>query len=56
MTQIMNLLYLAPDIQAQILFMTPVAEGRDPITERELRAVTQERCWRRQRKIFRRMA
>jgi len=55
MTQIMNLLHLAPDIQEEILFMGPVEEGRDPITERELRAVTQERCWRRQREIFRRM-
>ncbi|MEQ8850947.1 MAG: hypothetical protein RIB32_04110 [Phycisphaerales bacterium] len=55
MTQIMNLLHLAPDIQEEILFLPPVDEGRDAITERELRAVTQEKCWRRQREIFRRM-
>ncbi|MGP1272692.1 MAG: hypothetical protein ACTS22_05120 [Phycisphaerales bacterium] len=56
MTQIMNLLHLAPDIQEEILFLPPVTAGRDPITERELRAVTQERCWRRQRELFLRMA
>jgi len=37
MTQIMNLLHLAPDIQEEILFMAPVAEGRDPVTERDVR-------------------
>src|SRR5687767_8291664 len=33
MTQIMNLLHLAPDIQEQILLMPEVVEGRDLITE-----------------------
>lgn len=27
-TQIMNLLYLAPDIQQEIFFLPPVTEGR----------------------------
>jgi hypothetical protein len=30
-TQIMNLLYLAPDIQEEILFLPKVERGRDPI-------------------------
>ena len=30
-TQIMNLLYLAPDIQEEILFLSPSVRGRDPI-------------------------
>ena len=34
MTQIMNLLHLAPDIQEQILFMAPVTAGRYQFTER----------------------
>ena len=32
MTQIMNLLHLAPDIQEAILHLPRVMEGRDPIT------------------------
>ena len=30
-TQIMNLLNLAPEIQEEILFLAPVLKGRDPI-------------------------
>ena len=30
MTQIMNLLNLAPDIQEELLLLPPVTEGRDP--------------------------
>ncbi len=50
MTQIMNLLHLAPDIQEAILDLPPVAEGRDPITERDVRPIAAETDWRRQRK------
>ncbi|WP_297030976.1 hypothetical protein [Thermogutta sp.] len=32
-TQIMNLLCLAPDIQEELLFLPRVEQGRDPITE-----------------------
>lgn len=53
MTQIMNLLHLAPDIQEAILFLPDVVEGRDPITERDLRAVTAQLDWDRQRSRFR---
>ena len=45
MTQIMNLLHLAPDIQEEILFLPEVFEGRDPITERDLRPITLETLW-----------
>lgn len=41
-TQIMNLLSLAPDIQEAILCVAPVTSGKDPITERGLRAVVAE--------------
>ena len=45
MTQIMNLLHLAPDIQEEILHLPPVAEGRDPVTERDLRPIAAEINW-----------
>ena len=48
MTQIMNLLHLAPDIQEATLFLNPVA-GRSRLSERALREVVARRCWRSQR-------
>lgn len=53
MTQIMNLLHLAPDIQEEILFLPPVAEGRDPVTERDLRGVAAVAGWGEQRRVWR---
>lgn len=50
MTQIMNLLHLAPDIQEQILFLPIVERGRDPIHERKVRNVTRAISWREQRR------
>jgi hypothetical protein len=52
-TQIMNLLHLAPDIQEAILFLPKVQQGRDPIVLRELQAITHVADWRRQRKMWR---
>lgn len=49
MTQIMNLNHLAPDIQEALLFLPPVARGRDPIHERMLRPIAAEPDWRHQR-------
>ncbi len=49
MTQIMNLLHLAPDIQEALLFLPPVMSGRDPIHERMLRPITVRSAWREQR-------
>lgn len=48
MTQIMNLLHLAPDIQEAVLHLPPVHEGRDPITERDLRPMTSMMNWQKQ--------
>jgi len=48
-TQIMNLLHLAPDIQEALLSLPRVHEGRDPITERHLRSIAAEIDWTRQR-------
>jgi hypothetical protein len=52
MTQIMNLLHLAPDIQEQILDLPLVERGRDPVTERDLRPIAAEMDWRRQRRMW----
>jgi hypothetical protein len=54
-TQIMNLLHLAPSIQEEILFLPRVTNGRDPITERDLRAVAAETDWGRQRAVWGRL-
>ncbi len=51
-TQIMNLLNLAPDIQEELLFLPPVEQGKDPVTERDLRAVVAEMDWGRQRRML----
>jgi hypothetical protein len=53
MTQIMNLLHLAPDIQEEILFLPPVTEGRDPVTERDLREIVTLCVWTSQREAWR---
>lgn len=54
MTQIMNLLHLAPDIQEQILDLPTVPKGRDPITERDLRPIAALPSWTRQRSAWKR--
>jgi len=53
MTQIMNLLHLAPDIQEELLHLPPVESGRDPVTERALRPITKLRHWNMQRRAWR---
>lgn len=53
-TQVMNLLNLAPDIQEAILYLPRVKSGRDPVTERELRPVVAEVDWGRQRGMWHR--
>jgi hypothetical protein len=55
MTQIMNLLHLAPDIQEELLFLPPVTEGRAQIHERMLRPLSAEVCWAVQRGSWRRV-
>ncbi len=52
-TQVMNLLNLAPDLQEQILFMPAVAHGRDPLREWQVRPVAAEPLWARQRQRWR---
>ena len=51
-TQIMNLLNLAPDIQEGILFLPRTVKGRDLIRERDLRPIAAVPHWHRQRKMW----
>ena len=51
-TQIMNLLHLAPDIQEDILFLPRITRGHDPITERALRPVLQTLSFAKQRRTW----
>jgi hypothetical protein len=48
-TQIMNLLLLAPDIQEQLLFLPALYRGRDPIHLRRLQAMALVLDWTGQR-------
>ena len=45
MTQIMNLLNLAPDIQEQLLLLQAVMEGRERLHERALRGIVATSDW-----------
>ena len=53
-TQIMNLLLLAPDIQAEVLALR-FPPGREPITERDLRRVLESVLWAEQRGVWERL-
>ncbi len=48
LTQIMNLLQLAPDIQEEILFLPVTERGRDAVTERDLRPIAAIVAWKTQ--------
>jgi hypothetical protein len=54
-TQVMNLLMLAPDIQEAVLHLPAVTEGRDPLKEWQLRPVAAEPVWAEQRRMWRRL-
>ncbi len=56
LTQIMNLLNLAPNIQEELLCLHPVEKGRDPSTARELRPIAAVPDWKKQRRMWRRIA
>jgi hypothetical protein len=53
LTQVMNLLNLAPDIQEQILFLPPTVNGRDPVKEWMVRPVAAATRWADQRRKWR---
>lgn len=47
-TQVMNLLLLAPEIQERLLFLPEVESGRDPMVLREVQRVARKVRWGRQ--------
>ena len=51
-TQIMNLLLLAPDIQEQILFLPLTYQGRDKIHLRQLQVIVHYLDWAKQRRLW----
>ncbi len=55
MTQIINLLNLAPDIQEEILFLPRTTHGRDSIGERDLRPICSVADWKEQRSRWHRL-
>lgn len=48
-TQIMDLLTLAPEVQEALLFLPVAIRGRQVVTERSLRTISSSASWRRQR-------
>jgi hypothetical protein len=48
--QIMNLVYLAPDIQEALLFLPRTERGRDPIIVADLQPIASTPDWRKQRR------
>jgi hypothetical protein len=52
MTQIMDLLLLAPDIQAKILNLPRTTSGRDPVSEKRLRSIAAIPDWGKQRRAW----
>jgi hypothetical protein len=51
-TEILNLLCLAPDLQERLLFLKPNSRGRDRIHEPALRKIIQIEDWSEQRRQF----
>jgi hypothetical protein len=54
-SQIMNLLWLAPDIQEAILFLPRTERGRDPVILRDLQPISAALDWQHQRDRWRRL-
>jgi hypothetical protein len=52
-TQVMNLLHLAPDVQEALLFLPRVVHGRDPVVLRDLQPIAAVADWRKQRRMWR---
>ena len=54
-SQILNLVHLAPDIQEQLLFLPPVHGGRDPVLLRQLQPLAGMALWEQQRRKWLRL-
>jgi hypothetical protein len=54
-SQIANLLYLAPDIQEALLFLPLTQRGRDPLILADLMPIAAAFDWRKQRRLWRQL-
>ncbi len=54
-SQIMNLLQLAPDLQEQLLFLARPPRGRDPVHLALLQPIAEVVDWKTQRRMWRRL-
>lgn len=54
-TQVMNLMRLAPDVLEGVLFLPSVVKGDDPITEHDLRPIAATLNWAEQRRRWRKL-
>ena len=52
-TQVMQLLHLASDIQEELLSLPPIERGRDGVAERHVRTIAAEPHWRKERRMWR---
>jgi hypothetical protein len=52
-SQIVNLVHLAPDIQEALLFLPPTLRGRDAIILADLQPIAASLDWRKQRRLWR---
>jgi hypothetical protein len=55
-TQILNLLQLAPDIQESILFLPHLQRGRELIQEHQIRPIAANPDWAAQRRLWAQLA
>jgi len=51
-SQVLNLLYLAPDLQEAVLFLPRTKRGRDPIPLWRLQPIASTRDWKKQRALW----
>lgn len=51
-SQVMSLLYLAPDLQEAVLFLPRTEGGRDPIPLWRLQPIASTLDWRKQRRLW----
>jgi hypothetical protein len=54
-SQILNLINLAPDLQEALLFLPPTRRGRDPILLADMQPIAAAFDWRKQRRLWRQL-
>jgi hypothetical protein len=54
LTQIMNLLSLAPEIQEELLFWPATVRRRDAVTEKQIRPIAATPSWNKQKQMWQR--